>query len=122
MPNGKERFTAQEVADAVYEAKGLVLIAARRLETSPKTVRNYARKYAIVKDAIAEAREDLKDFVESKMLTAIEGGDTTMMIFYAKTQMKDRGYIERKEFRHDIDVTKLSDEQLAAIAAGEGGG
>ena len=44
-----------------------------------------------------------------------------MLIFYAKTQMKDRGYTERKEITgkdgeallntKEIDITKLSSEE-----------
>ena len=47
--------------------------------------------------AVARIKEEQKDFVESKMLQAIKADNVTLMIFYAKTQMKDRGYVERTE-------------------------
>lgn len=47
--------------------------------------------------AVENVTEYQKDFVESKILKKIKEEDTTVMIFYAKTKMKDRGYIERTE-------------------------
>ena len=64
MTTNTEKFNVAEMAAAVYEAKGLASIAAKRLGCSPKTVRNYAARYPTVADAIAQAREDLKDFAE----------------------------------------------------------
>ena len=41
------------------------------------------------------------DFVESKMLEKIKAGDTVMAIWYSKTKMKARGFVERTE----VEVT-----------------
>jgi hypothetical protein len=113
----KQQFTAEEVAAAVYEAKGLASIAAKRLGCTAHTVRNYAAKYPTVREAITQAREDLKDFAESKLLQAIDRGEVVPIIFFLKTQAKDRGYVERNEVEHSgsLDVTKLGDDELRAI-------
>jgi len=42
-------------------------------------------------------KEYKKDFIESKLIKLINEGDTAATIFAAKTQLKDRGYIERQE-------------------------
>ena len=97
MTTRPQRYTAEEVAAAVYEAKGLASIAAKRLGCNASTVRNYAAKYPTVRDAIVQAREDLKDFAESKLLRRIDDDDLTAIIFFLKTQAKDRGYVERAE-------------------------
>jgi len=47
--------------------------------------------------AVNDVEEYTFDFVESKLLEQIQDGNTAMIIFYAKTKMKHRGYIERKE-------------------------
>ena len=69
-------------------------------------------------DAVKEIR---KDFIESALDKRIQEGDTTAIIFAAKTQCKDRGYIEKVEVRSEnkteisvpkIDVSKLPDDLL----------
>lgn len=49
------------------------------------------------KAAVDELKEYKKDFIESKLLKLINDGDVASTIFAAKTQLKDRGYIERTE-------------------------
>jgi len=41
------------------------------------------------------------DFVEGAMLKKIKAGDTIMAIWYSKTKMKHRGFVERTE----VEVT-----------------
>jgi hypothetical protein len=52
-------------------------------------------------EAFKEAADDVKnvqiDFVESKLLKRIQADSDTAIIFYLKTQAKDRGYNERIE-------------------------
>jgi len=97
MTTRPQRYTAEEVAAAVYEARGLASIAAKRLGCTAATVRNYAERYATVREAITQAREDLKDFAESKLLSRMNEDDLTAIIFFLKCQAKDRGYVERNE-------------------------
>ncbi len=49
------------------------------------------------KEACMEAYEERKDFAESALLKKIKNEDTTSIIFFLKTQAKDRGYVERTE-------------------------
>lgn len=45
--------------------------------------------------------EDIQfDFVETKLLENVKAGNVVAQIFYAKTKMKSRGYVERVEVEH----------------------
>lgn len=51
-------------------------------------------------DAVKEIR---KDFIESALDKKIQEGDTTAIIFAAKTQCKDRGYVEKQELKVETE-------------------
>ncbi len=56
--------------------------------------RNSDKEFAIECDDVSEYAGD---FVESQLLNNIKAGDTSCIIFYCKTKLKNRGYIERTE-------------------------
>ena len=58
----------------------------RWMETDPKFAQ-----------AVEDVSEQVKDYVEDKIIKLIKDNDVTTIIFYAKTKMKDRGYTEKKE-------------------------
>lgn len=93
----KEQYTAQQVIDALHEAKGYVSKAASILQCEPQTVYNYRDRYVSVAKAWNAIREARHDSVESALAGRIAAGDTTAIIFYLKTQCKERGYTERFE-------------------------
>jgi hypothetical protein len=72
-------------------------------------------------DAVKEIR---KDFIESALDKKIKEGDSSCIIFAAKTQCKDRGYVEterreisgKMDIDTSVDVKKLDDKQLFNIA------
>ena len=93
----REQYTAEQVAQAIIKAQGILVGAAQALGCSRQTVDNYIKKYKTAKDAYQEANEITIDFVESALLKNIKKGDTTAMIFFLKTKAKHRGYVERQE-------------------------
>ena len=119
------RVTADQAIAALTNAHGLISVAARQLGTSRKTLHQMINTMPTVKEARDDAREALKDFAESKIYEEIKAGNTVMLIFYAKTQMKDRGYVERQEHTGadggtiKLDLSSLTDEQLQRILAGD---
>ena len=50
-----------------------------------------------IAEALKLERERTKDFVENKFFEQVKNGNMTAIIFFLKTQCKDRGYSERKE-------------------------
>ncbi len=76
---------------------GNVSNVAKRLSVSRMAVYSYMKRWKTIGDAIKDERDVLKDFAENKIAQRMMEGSDTMLIFYAKTQMKDRGYVERHE-------------------------
>ena len=95
--SGKEKYTQNRVITAITEAKGILAVAARNLGCTRTTVYGYIERHAEVKDSYDEANESNIDFVENKLMLAINDGNITAMIFFLKTKGKDRGYVERRE-------------------------
>ena len=50
------------------------------------------------KEDVDSVNEGMVDHVEHQLLQKINKGDTTAIIFFLKTNGKDRGYSERQEF------------------------
>jgi hypothetical protein len=61
------------------------------------------------KSAVYSLKEEKTDIVEDALMKKIEDGDTTSIIFYLKTQAKDRGYIEKVQTEHsgEINMPKI---------------
>lgn len=113
-------FWAPREDGKIASSFGNVTKIAQRLGVSRNTVYAYMERWATVKEAIDESRQTLCDIVENKMAEKMIGGDTTMIIFFAKTQMKNRGYVERHQIQNtNLDLTELTTEQLDRIAKGE---
>ena len=104
----KEAHKAQDIIDALKQGDGYVSQAAAILGCHVTTVYNYADRYPSVKREGNNIKEKRHDFVENAMFKRIKEGSDTMMIWYSKTQMQDRGYIEKKQFEHSGEVIKIT--------------
>lgn len=82
---------------ALYESRGLISVAARRLNVTPAAVRAAIRRHPRLQEALDDAREAMGDQAESALWLQIQDGNVAATIFYLKTVHKHRGYVERTE-------------------------
>lgn len=114
----------EEVLKALNSNMGIVAGACRKAGISRYTFYKWYNEDELFAEKCDDVKELQKDFAEALILKKMKDGDTTMLIFYAKTQMKDRGYNERQEItgadgaplmEKQIDISKLSDEQVELL-------
>jgi len=92
-----QKFTCEEVIEALRETKGMVYLAARRLGCVHQTVYNYIKRYPTVKTAWDAESGVMGDTTELKLYQAIMKDESWAIAFYLRTKGKDRGYSERTE-------------------------
>lgn len=98
----KLNTTKRNLVKAMISTMGIVTQACSIAKVSRTSYYNYLdREHQSYDPEFAEIIETITeyqyDFAESKILKKIQEEDTTMLIFYAKTKMKHRGYVERTE-------------------------
>lgn len=115
----------EDLLAALAQTSGIVSSACKAANVSRMTYYRYYKEDPAFREKADDIKELQKDFAESLILKKMKEGDTTMIIFYAKTQMKDRGYTERREITgkdgedfirsKEIDISKLTPEQREVL-------
>ena len=96
MPR-QQRFTNDQVAEALRSAAGIRNAAATLLDCSPSTVKRYVDRSETLARIESEIVERNLDLAETRLLDAINDGNLTAVMFYLKTKGKHRGYSERHQ-------------------------
>ncbi len=119
----RQRFTQQQIIEALKATKGMVYLAAERLGCEAQTVYNYRDRYPAVRAAMELEDGKIDDIAEMKLYQAIMAGESWAVQFRLRTKGKGRGYTERTEHSVTIeDLRKLSDDELRSIVEGQSGG
>lgn len=100
----KRQRTAERIIKAIKESNGFLTEAAPKAGVGYRTIVRYANEYPSVREAVEEAKEGMTDFVESQLFKAIKEGNIAAIIFYLKTQAKDRNYTERINTEHSGEI------------------
>lgn len=96
--SNKERYTPEQIIEALEKTKGQTTLTARALGCTYQTVRNYMDRYPEVAEAQKLEYEKMGDAVELALYDeAVNQRNTAALIFLAKTKYKNRGYTERTE-------------------------
>jgi hypothetical protein len=111
---GKQRYRAQQVADALTAAKGMVTIAAAQLQCDVDTFLNYWKRYSVCEAAKRHARDEVIDEAELRLWKAIRRDEAWAISFCLRTIGRGRGYGEHLALH-------LTIERAAARVAGHFG-
>lgn len=87
----------KEFPETLKQCYGNITLACAKMGISRKTYYNWWHNDEAFKEECLEADIYAGDFVESKLLKAIGEDNITAIIFYCKTKLRKRGYIEMKE-------------------------
>lgn len=114
-PAGKRgRRTDKTIEATLRSSYGLVATAARRLGMSRTNLYKRISKSERLQAALEDAREEIVDTGELKLIQAVGKGEAWAIAFVLKTLGKSRGFVERKELDdlRKADLSKLTTEEL----------
>jgi hypothetical protein len=97
----------KELINAMEICHGIVSDACKSIGVSRVTYYEYYKKDEEFKKSIDDIENTVLDFVESKLFELIEKKDVAATLFYLKTKGKKRGYIEKSEIDHNINLPSL---------------
>ena len=110
----EQRFSAQQVIDALTATAGIKSAAAKRLGCHVNTVENYIARYPTVAAAATQARSGIIDIAESILVRRLNAGEWDAAKFVLTTLGKDRGYGQ------SVDVNLTIDEMVKRIVDATG--
>lgn len=93
----KIRQTKKALLEALEKTLGIVTTACKIVGISRQTFYKYTQDDKEFAKAVKDIENVTFDFVESQLHKQIKDNNTASTIFYAKTKMKNRGYVERQE-------------------------
>lgn len=125
----KQKYTQQQIIEALRETKGMVYLAAKRLGCEAQTIYNYRDRYPAVRAEMEQQDGEVDDAAEMKLYQAIIAGEPWAVQFRLRTKGKGRGYVERvqqevsgpdggpiqTEHVEKHDLSKLTSEQLREL-------
>lgn len=93
---------------AIFEKKGAnMTAAATAIGIARRTLVRWREADPDLDTEMKDIEESLVDFSESQLMSAIQDGNLTAIIFHLKTKGKDRGYVERME--NNVSVNPFED-------------
>jgi len=97
----------KKLIDAMEVCHGIVSDACKTVGVSRVTYYDYYKNDPEFKSAVDEIEGTILDYVEGKLFKLIDKGDVASTLFYLKTKGKSRGYIERSEIDHTVNIPTL---------------
>ena len=93
----KTDIIKKAMLNALENSLGIVSTACKKVGIARQTHYEWLQLDASYKAEVKDIKNYAVDFAESQLLQCIKDKKETSIIFYLKTQAKDRGYVERQE-------------------------
>jgi hypothetical protein len=102
------RFNAKKTLE-VYKRKACNISATcSAVDISRTHFYRMRKKNAKFAQGLIDAEESLIDIVESKLISQVNNGNITAIIFFLKSKAKDRGYIEKVEVDSKVAIDPVT--------------
>ena len=118
----KRRITQEEFAQALTKSHGFLSGAATLLGCDRRTIYRAIERSPTLKTHVNDLREKRLDFAEGVLMKLMQEGNVAAVIFFLKTQGRERGYTERLEVSGPSEELTAFTAQLAAARAAHGSG
>jgi hypothetical protein len=114
-----KRYTAEEIAAALIEFRGMVYLAAQKVGCHPDTIYERAKTNKVIHDAMNNERGKVVDTAELKLFQAVLAGESWAIMMVLKCLGRKRGYNDNellKDMQAQIDdLRKLIQDHAANI-------
>jgi hypothetical protein len=102
------------------DCMGIVTMACAKADIDYDTYQRWRKDDPEFAAKCDKAYEKAGDFVESQLYKLIQKGNTPATIFYCKTKLRNRGYVEKNEttithLMHEQAIKELAGEELALL-------
>jgi len=92
-----KKIAVERLQQLFEESKGNLAATARRMGVSRTAIYKRVKDSPTLQEALADARESMLDNAESVLYKKVLEGSTPELLFFLKTQGRNRGYVERQE-------------------------
>ena len=92
-----DHYSIEQVEKALIAADGHISKTAKKLNCTPKTVREYLKRYPELEDLRDEIDEALIDLSESGLKVHIKKKNLDAIKFHLERKGKSRGYVKQTE-------------------------
>lgn len=99
MAKHRRGKTPEDYAAALRVTGGLIAPAARRLGVSRAAVYNMASRHPSVREVLDDARGELLDLAESRLISAVNRGNLHACMYLLDRLGRDRGYGKTVRFK-----------------------
>jgi hypothetical protein len=104
MTRNAERYTTDQLAEALKATNGLVSLAARRVGISRSQFYTRIRNTRSLQEIIEDGREELVDLAEMALRSGIINKEPWAVGMALKSLGKKRGYVERQETEQSGEI------------------
>lgn len=95
--SNKIQHTKKALLEALEKSLGIVTAACKTVSIDRTTFYRYVNEDSKFAQSVKDIENLCFDYVETQLYGLIKDGNPAAIIFYAKTKMKNRGYVERQE-------------------------
>ncbi len=95
----------KEILETIRASKGMLYIASKKLGCDPIELKARIKDSKNLQEAARNEKESTKDYVELKLIEAIQKGEPWALKFFAERQMRDRGYGDKTDINLNGAIT-----------------